>query len=571
VTYEPSRPLIVQSDSSVWLEASHCEVDEVRSMLSRFADLQKSPDMLHTYRITPLSLWNAASTGLRVEEIIAFLDRSSKYGLPSVVQQSIRKYMMRYGLLRLEHVGGELYLVSDDTIVLKELSTYGSVSRYFRENHGERAVAISEGGRGGIKQELIKLGFPVEDRAGYRAGETLDMALQESNRQAKPFQLRDYQVKAADSLYRNEGGGSGVVILPCGAGKTIVGIAAMARLQCATLILTTNVTSVRQWKREILDKTDLTEEQVGEYNGAHKEVRPVTIATYQILTHRRTKQDSFTHMQLFNKRDWGLLIYDEVHLLPAPVFRATADIQATRRLGLTATLVREDGREEDVFSLIGPKMYEVSWKELESKGWIASVECQEIRVPLSLILRSEYETADAKRKFRIAGENPCKLKVIDDLLMKHTGESILIIGQYLDQLQVVSQHLGAPMISGSTAQEERERLYQLFREGSLKVLIVSKVANFAVDLPDASVAIQISGSYGSRQEEAQRLGRILRPKRGGNRAVFYSLISGDTKEQDYAIKRQLFLVEQGYRYDIVNWEPNSLEKGDMHGLQANLH
>jgi DNA excision repair protein ERCC-3 len=558
LTYEPNRPLIIMSDSTILLETSHKSVDEVRTMLSRFADLQKSPDMLHTYRITPLSLWNAASSGLRCDEIIAFLVNCGKYGLPAGVQQSIRKYMLRYGLLRLEQVGGEIYLVSDDTVVLKELSAYTSVNSYFRENHGERAIAIAAGSRGSLKQELTKLGFPVEDMAGYREGESLDMMLQNSNDDMKPFQLRDYQVQAADSLYRAEGGGSGVVILPCGAGKTIVGIAAMAKLQCATLILTTNVTSVRQWKREILDKTDLTEEQVGEYNGTHKQVRPVTIATYQILTHRRTKQDSFTHMELFNKRDWGLLIYDEVHLLPAPVFRATADIQATRRLGLTATLVREDGREEDVFSLIGPKMYEVSWKELESKGWIASAECQEIRVSLSVSLRSEYEKADAKRKFRIAGENPWKQKVIDDLLVRHAGEPTLIIGQYLDQLQSISEHLEAPMISGSTSHEERERLYQLFRAGRISLLIVSKVANFAVDLPDASVAIQISGSYGSRQEEAQRLGRILRPKSGGNQAIFYSIISGDTKEQDYAIKRQLFLVEQGYRYDIVDWEPQPL-------------
>lgn len=554
IAMDPTRPLIVQSDLSILVETNHPEFDTVRGIISRFADLIKSPEHLHTYRITPLSLWNASAAGMPIEEMSDFLQRNAKFGVPTGVLSIIRKYVKRYGILRMENVGNELYLVSDDTVVLKEISAYDSLKRYLEDTRGERAIAISPISRGVLKQELIKLGYPVEDLAAYRSGEFLPIQLRNEDTMEAPFQLRDYQKHAVDAFNRVGEGGSGVLVLPCGAGKTVVGIAAMARCNCATLILTTNVTSVKQWKREILSKTGLAEDQVGEYNGTTKEVRPITIATYQILTHRGKKEDEFSHMRLFSQRDWGLIIYDEVHLLPAPVFRATAEIQATRRLGLTATLIREDGREEDVFSLVGPKKYDMAWKELESKGWIAKVACKEFRVSLSAIDRDRYGASGARQQFRIAGENTAKLEVINYLLRLHANEQTLIIGQYISQLELIAAHTGAPMISGGVAHEIREELYDQFKKGQVPLLIVSKVANFAVDLPDAVVAIQVSGSYGSRQEEAQRLGRILRPKSSGtNAAVFYSLISEDTKEQDFAMKRQLFLVEQGYEYSITSW------------------
>jgi DNA excision repair protein ERCC-3 len=554
IVMDPTRSLIVQSDLSILVETNHPEFEAVRGTISRFADLIKSPEHLHTYRITPLSLWNSSAAGMQFEEMSEFLQRNAKFGVPPTVLSSIRKYVKRYGILRMENVGNELYLVSDDTVVLKEISAYDSLKRYLEDTRGERAIAISPISRGVLKQELIKLGYPVEDLAAYRSGEFLPIQLRNEGTMEAPFQLRDYQKHAVDAFNRVGEGGSGVLVLPCGAGKTVVGIAAMARCNCATLILTTNVTSVKQWKREILSKTGLAEDQVGEYNGTTKEVRPITIATYQILTHRGKKEDEFSHMRLFSQRDWGLIIYDEVHLLPAPVFRATAEIQATRRLGLTATLIREDGHEEDVFSLVGPKKYDMAWKELESKGWIAKVACKEVRVSLSAFDRDRYGASGARQQFRIAGENAAKLDVIDHLLRLHANEQTLIIGQYISQLELIAAHTGAPMISGGVAHELREDLYEQFKKGQVPLLIVSKVANFAVDLPDAVVAIQVSGSYGSRQEEAQRLGRILRPKSSGtNAAVFYSLISEDTKEQDFAMKRQLFLVEQGYQYSITSW------------------
>ncbi|MEC0268488.1 DNA repair helicase XPB [Paenibacillus anseongense] len=565
---DPTRPLIVQSDLSVLLETHHPEFESVRGVLSRFADLIKSPEHLHMYRITPLSLWNATAAGMPIEQMSACLQQNAKFGVPSSVLSGIRKYANRYGLLRMEDVGSELYLVSDDTVILREIRAYDSLKKYLEDTRGERAIAISPAYRGVLKQELIKLGFPVEDLAAYRSGEFLPIQLRDEETMEEPFQLRDYQKSAVDAFHRIGEGGSGVLVLPCGAGKTVIGIAAMARCNCATLILTSNVTSVKQWKREILSKTGLAEDQVGEYNGTTKDVRPVTIATYQILTHRGKKEDDFAHMRLFSEREWGLIIYDEVHLLPAPVFRATADIQATRRLGLTATLIREDGREEDVFSLVGPKKFDMAWKELESQGWIAKVTCQEVRVPLSESDRDLYGASSARQQFRIAGENRAKQQVIDHLLRRHGDEPTLIIGQYIDQLEQISAHTGAPMISGSMPYEHREELYDQFKKGQLPLLIVSKVANFAVDLPDAAVAIQVSGSYGSRQEEAQRLGRILRPKSSGaNAAVFYSIISEDTKEQDFAMKRQLFLVEQGYEYCITCWSPDTKDrKGEQYEI-----
>ncbi|MBP1156114.1 MULTISPECIES: DNA repair helicase XPB [unclassified Paenibacillus] len=550
--FHKDRPLVVQSDFCILLESRHPAFDEVRKGLARFADLVKSPENLHTYRMSSLSLWNAAAADMTAEEIMEFLEQWSKFGVPASVKQDIRRFVQRYGLVRMERLGEDLLLISDDVDVIKEMVSYKSLRSYGLCQVDSRTLRFSSLYRGLLKQELVKMGFPVEDLAGYSQGERLPIRMRTGTNGEPGFELRDYQASAVESFYREGSahGGSGVLVLPCGAGKTVIGIAAMGWLSCATLILTTNSTSVRQWKREILEKTDITEDMVGEYTGQQKEVRPITIATYQILTYRKSKDDLFVHMDLFNKRDWGLIVYDEVHLLPAPVFRVTADIQATRRLGLTATLIREDGREEDVFSLVGPKRYEMPWKDLELQGWIASVECIERRVPMPSAEMDVYRRADARLKMRCASVNSAKSAVVEGLLHKHEGEQILVIGQYLEQLHELARRTGIPLISGKMTHDKREELYSAFRSGERKALIVSKVANFAVDLPDATVAIQISGSFGSRQEEAQRLGRILRPKTGDNKAYFYTLVSEDTKEQEFALNRQLFLIEQGYKYHI---------------------
>lgn len=566
--YDPERPLVVQSDSTVLLEADHRQSEQAGSALSRFAELVKTPGHIHTYRMTPLSLWNAASLGLSADHILDVLNGYGKFDVPLQVKQNVHHFIDRYGLVKLKLDGKRLLLVSDDAGLLGKLAAYKSLQAYFIGGDAdEGALEVSPEYRGMMKQDLIRLGFPVQDLAGYHHGETMPVRLRQTCASGTPFLLRDYQRQAVDAFYDGKRlhGGSGVVVLPCGAGKTVIGIAALARLQCATLILTTNVASVRQWKRELLDKTDLDGQLVGEYCGERKEVRPVTIATYQILTHRRRGEHDFSHMSLFHERDWGLIVYDEVHLLPAPVFRATADIQATRRLGLTATLVREDGREEDVFSLVGPKLFEAGWKELEQKGWVARVTCTEVRVPMPEPLRETYRRSEARGKNRIAGENPYKLDVLIGLLKRHKEEPTLVIGQYLDQLKQIAETVGAPMISGETPHDERDRLYERFNRGDIRTLVVSKVANFAIDLPDARVAIQVSGSFGSRQEEAQRLGRILRPKREQNRAYFYSLVSDDTREQDFALHRQLFLLEQGYRYEISELPP-----GDGSGRETGV-
>ncbi len=545
----PDRPMIVQGDGVVLLEADHPDFPEVRDRLSNLAELVKTPDHLHTYRITSLSLWNAVSAGWTVQEAVGFLEEESKFGLPASLKRQVEEKMGRCGLVTLTSKEKQLILSVADAALSQKLRK----SRPWRDRMtflGRGTFAVPSELRGWVKQELIRLGYPVEDRAGYTRGEPLSLQLKETTH------LRDYQRRAVENFHRRGDvtGGNGVLVLPCGAGKTVIGLSVMEKVGKATLILTPNTTSVQQWIRELLDKTDLTAEQVGVYTGDKKEVRPVTVATYQILTHRSGKRDPFTHMKLFEERDWGLVIYDEVHLLPAPVFRATADIQARRRLGLTATLVREDGREEDVFSLIGPKKFEVPWKELESRGWIAQAACTEIRTPLKPGLRQQYQWAPKKKKYRIAAENPQKINVLKKILHRHRDHKILVIGQYLDQLRQVATQLSLPLITGQTPQSEREIWFDRFRSGDEPVLVVSKVANFAVDLPDAGVAVQLSGAFGSRQEEAQRLGRILRPKKGENEAHFYHVVSRDTLDQEYALQRQLFLVEQGYRYDVQDFE-----------------
>jgi DNA excision repair protein ERCC-3 len=551
--YVPDNPLVVQSDRSLLLETMGPHFREARDALVPFAELVKSPEYVHTYRLTPLSLWNAAAAGHPVEEVLHTLERFAKYDVPPNVPVWVEETMRRFGRLKLRPGERDLLLEADSEVLMTEISSLKGVIPLLKTQISETSWSIEPGHRGELKQTLTQAGHPVEDLAGYTDGEALEFSLRTECGSGKEFSVREYQVDAVDAFHGDGRirGGSGVIVLPCGAGKTIVGMAAMARLGMSTLILCTNVTALRQWKAEILDKTTLTEDQIGEYSGQSKEIKPVTLATYQVLTYRKSKHDEFVHFGLFNQRNWGLIIYDEVHLLPAPVFRAVAHIQARRRLGLTATLVREDGKQGDVFSLIGPKRFDVPWKDLEHQGWIASAQCKEIRIGLSPEDRLRYAVADDREKFRIASTNARKGVLIEELMEAHAGERILVLGMYLDQLNWISQKWRLPIITGKTPQSQRDELFGAFRSGEAPIMVISRVGNFSVDLPDASVAIQVSGTWGSRQEEAQRLGRILRPKPGtGNKAWFYSLVSRDTNEQDYAERRQLFLTEQGYSYRI---------------------
>jgi DNA excision repair protein ERCC-3 len=552
--YAPENPLIVQSDHTVLVEVDSPRYEAARDDLARFAELVKSPEHIHTYRITPLSIWNACAAGTTTEEIAATLCRYSKYDVPPHVLIEVRDYASRYGRLCLERRADTLVLRAADEPLAEEVCRNKHVAPLLAGRPSKLEFLVAPADRGKLKQALVKIGFPAEDLAGYCVGDPLAIQLRATTLGGAPFGLRAYQREAAAIFHAggSERGGSGVIVLPCGAGKTVVGMACMSAVQSSTLVLTTNVTATRQWIAELLDKTTLQEDQVAEYNGSSKNVGPVTVATYQILTYRPKKDAEFVHLGLFDQHNWGLIIYDEVHLLPAPVFQVTASLQARRRLGLTATLVREDGREDDVFALIGPKKVDVPWKVLEGQGWIATAVCTEVRLPMPDNLRMPYAVADARQKFRVASENPDKQDVVRRLVHRHLGESTLIIGMYVEQLQELARELDVPLITGSTSQRKRDELFAKFKTGELRVLAVSKVANFAVDLPDAAVAIQVSGTFGSRQEEAQRLGRILRPKAGLNQAHFYSLVSRDTVEQDFALRRQLFLCEQGYTYQIVD-------------------
>lgn len=557
MSFRPENPLIVQSNREVLLEVHSPRAEAAREAMSGFAELLKSPEHIHTYRITPLSLWNAAASGVTAAAVLSVLEEYTKYPLPEYLHRDVADQMARYGRVKLVRRGPQLLLVSEDPRLLVEISRHKQVRPYIQADLGSEGLLVDPDRRGHLKMAMTRMEWPVEDLAGYVRGAPLELGLAPATRSgAQPFHLRRYQEEAVHAFYRNGGvqGGSGVVVLPCGAGKTVVALAAIAAIQAQTLILTTNITAVRQFIAELLDKTSLPAEWIGEYTGEVKEVRPVTVTTYQILTYRDSVEEDFPHFQLFNRMDWGLIIYDEVHLLPAPVFRVTAEIQARRRLGLTATLVREDGREEDVFSLIGPKRYDVPWKVLERQGFIAPATCHEIRLALPEELRMQYAVSDDRAKYRIAAENPAKLELVQELVRRHAGERVLIIGQYLDQLRQLSAGVDAPLITGQTPTREREELYARFREGDLYVLVVSKVANFAIDLPDASVLIQVSGTFGSRQEEAQRLGRVLRPKPDGRTATFYTLVTRETREEPFARNRQGFLTEQGYRYLISHAE-----------------
>ncbi|ERK70144.1 MULTISPECIES: DNA repair helicase XPB [Leifsonia] len=542
-------PLIVQSDRTVLLEVAHPDAEDARHDLAVFAELERAPEHIHTYRITRLGLWNARAAGHTAEDMLGTLERYSKFPIPQTVSVDVAETVGRYGRLAIARDDeGELVLRSDDLAVLTEVASAKRIAPLLLERRGDTTFAVQAWARGQLKQELVKLGWPAEDLAGYTPGTPHDIGLIEDG-----WALRDYQRKAVTNFFD---GGSGVVVLPCGAGKTLVGAGAMATSKTTTLILVTNTVSARQWRDELLKRTTLTADEIGEYSGQVKEVKPVTIATYQILTAKR--KGEYAHLALLDALDWGLVVYDEVHLLPAPVFKLTAELQARRRLGLTATLVREDGREGDVFSLIGPKRFDAPWKEIEAQGFISPAACYEVRIDLPASERLSYAAAADDERYRLAATAPAKLDVVRQLVDRHAGERILVIGQYLDQIDELAEALGAPQLTGATPVDERERLYQEFREGRTQVLVVSKVANFSVDLPEATVAIQVSGSYGSRQEEAQRLGRLLRPKESGLSANFYTLVSRDTVDQDFAQNRQRFLAEQGYSYTIL----------DAHTLQA---
>ncbi|EEI17620.1 DNA repair helicase XPB [Corynebacterium lipophiloflavum] len=540
---QPDGPLIVQSDRTVLLDVNHPDAGAARAALAPFAELERAPEHVHTYRITPLALWNARAAGFDAEQAVDTLERFSRFPVPQPLLIDVAETMARYGRVRLVNSPAHgLVLEADDSAILTEISRHKAIRGLFGAAIDDVTVAVFPSERGRIKQELTKISWPVEDLAGYVDGESHPIELNHDG-----WQLRDYQAYAAESFWE---GGSGVVVLPCGAGKTIVGAASMAQAKTTTLILVTNTVAGRQWRDELLRRTTLQPEEIGEYSGERKEIRPVTIATYQVVT-RKTKGE-YRALELFDSRDWGLIIYDEVHLLPAPVFRMAADLQSRRRLGLTATLVREDGREDDVFSLIGPKRYDAPWKELEMAGYIATAECVEVRTSLSADERMAYATAETKQRYRIAATSRGKDAVVDILLARHQGEQVLIIGAYVEQLEGIAARTNAPLVHGTTSTKKREEAFDAFRSGEISTLVVSKVANFSIDLPEAAVAIQVSGTFGSRQEEAQRLGRLLRPKADGGGALFYTVVARDTLDAEYAMRRQRFLAEQGYAYRLVD-------------------
>jgi len=557
----PNGPLIIQSNQEILVEVDHERYEEARDAIAPFTELIKSPEHLHTYRISHLSLWNAASTGLTPADVLARLDEYGKYAVPATVATEVEEYMGRFGRLKLTKEEQGLVLEADEPILLTEILRHKGIKPYLLDQLSPTRTLVDPQMRGHLKMALTSSSFPVQDLAGYTEGDPLEIHMRQNLADTgEPFQLRKYQQEAAQVFFAagSEKGGSGVIVLPCGSGKTVIGMAAMALINKRTLILTPNITAARQWIRELVQKTTLREDQVKEYSGEIKEIGDVTIATYQILTQRKGKENAnpgeMSYFNIFSQHKWGLIIYDEVHLLPAPVFRMSAEMQATRRLGLTATLVREDGKETEVFSLIGPKKYDIPWRVLEQQGWIAKANCNEIRIPMLPDVKMQYAVAEMRDKIRIASCNPEKMQVVKQILAYHCEESdrILIIGQYLEQLDQFSTMFTMPLITGKTPNKERDKLYANFRNGVVRALMVSKVGNFAIDLPDANILIQISGTFGSRQEEAQRLGRVLRPKKDGRPAHFYTLVTRDSREQEFAMNRQLFLTEQGYAYRIIH-------------------
>ena len=544
--------LIVQSDCSVLLDVHAPRADEARAALAPLAELVKSPEHVHTYRLTPLSIWNARAAGLVAERMVEALREHARYTVPPNVEHEILELASRYGRVVIARDGHGLRCTCEDYSTAERLARDQDAGQYLTRRIDATSFWVDPAARGILKQVLVEAGYPAEDLAGYVDGEPFDITLREHAVSDAPFRVRDYQRRAAEAFYLagSERGGSGVIVLPCGAGKTIVGLAAMAMVKQTTLVLATSLTSVKQWRRELLDKTTLRPDDIAEYTGEQKHTGPVTLTTYQMLTWRADRESEFPHLELFQARSWGLIVYDEVHLLPAPVFRATADLQARRRLGLTATLVREDGREGDVFALIGPKRFDVPWKDLEEQAWIATATCLEVRVPMSADRRMEYALAPRRAQFRIAAENPAKLDHLRDILSHYPDGRVLVIGEYIDQVEAIAKEIAVPLVTGKTAHADLERICEQFRHGQLRCLILSKVGNFALDLPDADVLIQVSGAFGSRQEEAQRLGRILRPKSDGRAAIFFTLVSRDTREEEFAHHRKLFLTEQGYSYEV---------------------
>lgn len=557
-------PLIVQGDGTILLDVGAKDFEEIRNFMLVFAELVKSPEYIHTYRITLVSLWNAASLNYTSKSIISFLKKYASYEIPKNIIKQIESSIEKYGRVKIIKENEKYYLISEDENIIDEILNYKAVVKYIKNEIDSNKIEINPIYRGHIKLALINIGYPVRDLAGYKEGEKYSFNIRKklaSN--GEDFILRDYQKDSVDAFYANgkPEGGAGVIALPCGTGKTIVGLEVMHRIQNKTLIIVTGVTACRQWREEILDKTDIPAEDIGEYNGLSKEIKPITIATYKILTYRKNKESPFVHFEIFFKHNWGLIIYDEVHLLPAPIIKLTSEIQSMRRLGLTATLIREDGLEKDVFCLIGPKKFDMPWRELEEKKFIAEAYCYDIRIPLDESHRADYIISNDKIKFRIASENILKYDIVKKIIEKLKGKNILIIGQYLSQLDEMQKRTGYAIITGKTPQSERDIIYKKFKSGEIKALIVSKVANLAVDLPDANVLIQISGTFGSRQEEAQRLGRVLRPKKGENKSYFFSIITSDTKEEDFSHKRQLFLTEQGYHYELL--DKDSFEELEM--------
>lgn len=549
----PDNALVVQSDCSVLLDLHSPRAAKAREAIAPFAELVKSPEHVHTYRLTPLSIWNARAAGLAADEMVAALHEHSRYPVPENVDQTVLDLAERFGRVVITRENGMLRCTCGDRVIAELLSRDRKAGKYLADRIDDTSFRVDPGYRGVLKQALVSAGYPAEDLAGYLSGDALNMSLRDRTISGTPFSVREYQRQAAESFYASGSarGGSGVIVLPCGAGKTIVGLAAMEMVGQTTLVLTTSLTSVTQWRREICDKTSLLPDEIAEYTGEQKSTGPVTLTTYQILTWRSDRESHFPHLELFRTRPWGLIIYDEVHLLPAPVFRATADLQARRRLGLTATLVREDNREGDVFALIGPKRFDVPWRDLERQNWIASATCVEERIPMTQERRMEYALANRRAQFRIAAENPAKMDRLRQLLEQHEEGRVLIIGEYIAQVEAIAKEIGAPLVTGKTPQAGREQIYDRFRRGELRCIVLSKVGNFAIDLPDADVLIQVSGMFGSRQEEAQRLGRILRPKADGRAAHFFTLVSRDTREEEFAHHRKLFLTERGYSYQVV--------------------
>lgn len=590
-----TNPLIVQSDRSILMDVHAPLADECRNELIPFAELERSPEHLHTYRLTPLSLWNSTSAGFTYQDAINVLRKYSRFDVPQSVEVWIEETAGRFGKLRMipapdeiveiekkaghfaddvvvinpgtqseekadekkkkKNTGKEefLLLVAETKAIYKQIDANVQLRKFLTPCQVENAFILLLTDRGTIKQKLIELGWPVKDEVPLVDGEPLEINLRQTTLCGNPLNIRNYQIEAAKSIVGDKGPGTGfgTIVLPCGAGKTIVGMTILSMLKTSTLIITTNITSVHQWIDELVDKTDIPRDMIAEYTGESKTIKPITVATYQILTWRPDKVGPYPHFSIFRERPWGLIIYDEVHLLPAPVFRVVAELQAVRRVGLTATLVREDNCQSYVFSLVGPKRYDVPWKELEHTGWIAKAECVEVRLDLSEERELEYAVATAREKHRLASENPVKVKIVSELVEKFPEDKILVIGQYLNQLQEIAELLKVPIITGKTPNSVRDQIYGDFKSGKVRVLVVSKVANFAVDLPDASMAIQISGTFGSRQEEAQRLGRILRPKERTSR--FFTLITRNTVEEDFGSNRQKFLAEQGYTYRIIKY------------------